>query len=187
CDPCRAKPECCRDRECKHGSKQQTHDGSNESSSNQSSSGGSIAPAAFGRLLLRPPRRSLLPLRGGTLRVRRLTWLPTGGGEGARRIIHQPFDPQQGISATLGENRRAPSFRGAILFGFGYDWPAGRARDPRDGSQFHPLVGIGHDLVPSLRRQRSAGHLVHGLVIIIAEPNSTDEIAGVADEPGVAV
>src|SRR5207237_2779928 len=155
--------------------------GSNERSSNQSSSGGSIAPAAFGRLLLRPPRRSLLPLRG-TLRVRRLTRLPTGGGEDARRIIHQSFDPQQGISAALGENRRATSFRGAILFGVRYHWPAGRAQDPRDGSQFHTLVGIGHDLVPSLRRQRSAGHLVHGLVVVIAEPDSTDEIAGVADE-----
>ncbi len=41
--------------------------------------------------------------------------------------------------------------------------------------------------MPGLRRQRSAGHLVHGGVIVVAEPDAADHVAGEADEPGVAI
>src|SRR5262249_58941975 len=33
----------------------------------------------------------------------------------------------------------------------------------------------------------AAGHLMHRLVIVIAEPNAANEIAGVADKPGITV
>ena len=44
-----------------------------------------------------------------------------------------------------------------------------------------------HDVVPGLRRQRAAGHAVGRRVVVIAVPDRAGEVAGVADEPGVAV
>ena len=46
---------------------------------------------------------------------------------------------------------------------------------------------IVHDVVPRHRRQRAAGHAIGRLVVVIAEPDAADEIAGVAHEPGVAI
>src|SRR5262249_59491214 len=44
-----------------------------------------------------------------------------------------------------------------------------------------------HDRVPRHRRQRPAGHAVERRVVIVAEPHAAHEVAGVADEPGIAV
>src|SRR5262249_60969607 len=46
---------------------------------------------------------------------------------------------------------------------------------------------IRHDLVPGHCRERATGHLMHGLVVVIAEPDAADHVPGVAHEPGVAV
>src|SRR5690349_16512499 len=45
---------------------------------------------------------------------------------------------------------------------------------------------IGHDVVPWRRRQRAAGHPFGWRIIVVAHPNGADEIARVADKPGVA-
>src|SRR5262249_56696938 len=41
--------------------------------------------------------------------------------------------------------------------------------------------------MPGLRGKRATGHLMHRLVIVIAEPNAANEIAGVADKPRITV
>src|SRR5215469_14520993 len=41
--------------------------------------------------------------------------------------------------------------------------------------------------MPGLCGKRAAGHLMHRLVIVIAEPNAANEIAGVANKPGITV
>ncbi len=46
---------------------------------------------------------------------------------------------------------------------------------------------IGHDLVPRHCRERATSHLVHGGVVIIAEPNAADHVAGEGHEPRVAI
>ena len=48
-------------------------------------------------------------------------------------------------------------------------------------------MGIGHDLVPSLSGERAAGHLMHDRIIVVSEPHTTHEIAGVTDEPRIAI
>src|SRR5262249_58503100 len=45
----------------------------------------------------------------------------------------------------------------------------------------------GHDLVPGHCRERATGHLVHDLVVVVAEPDAADHVAGEPYEPGVAV
>ena len=44
-----------------------------------------------------------------------------------------------------------------------------------------------HDVVPGLGRQRAAGQAVGRRVVVVAVPDPAHEVAGVADEPGVAV
>src|SRR4029450_10945659 len=46
---------------------------------------------------------------------------------------------------------------------------------------------ITHDVVPGHRGQRAAGHAIHDLIVLIAEPDAADEIARITHEPGVAV
>src|SRR4051794_35218343 len=48
-------------------------------------------------------------------------------------------------------------------------------------------MGVGHDLVPSHRRERAARHPVGGTVVIVAEPDAADEVARVAHKPSIAV
>src|SRR6202043_2368358 len=49
------------------------------------------------------------------------------------------------------------------------------------------LVGRDHDVVPGLGRQRAAGHAVGRRIIVVAVPDRAGEVAGIADEPGVAI
>src|SRR5271165_3011393 len=51
----------------------------------------------------------------------------------------------------------------------------------------HTLMRGFHDAAPYLNRQAAAGRLLHGRGIVIAEPDAGHEVAGVTDEPGVAV
>src|SRR5215471_13127280 len=44
---------------------------------------------------------------------------------------------------------------------------------------------IGHDVVPCRRWQRAASHALGWRIIVIAHPNGADEIARIADEPGI--
>src|SRR5687768_9172565 len=46
---------------------------------------------------------------------------------------------------------------------------------------------IAHDRLPGHGRQRAAGHAISRAVVVVADPNATDNVAAVADEPGVAV
>src|SRR5205807_2405961 len=48
-------------------------------------------------------------------------------------------------------------------------------------------LGTPHDVVPRHRRQRSAGHALGRRVVVVADPDAADVIAGEPDEPGVAV
>src|SRR6516164_11042476 len=52
--------------------------------------------------------------------------------------------------------------------------------------QLNALMRIGHDVVPCRCRQRAAGHPLGWGIIVVAHPNGADEIAGIADEPGIA-
>ena len=45
---------------------------------------------------------------------------------------------------------------------------------------------VDHDVVPDMRGQRAAGHVAHLRAVVIADPDATDIMRGVADEPGVA-
>src|SRR6185436_19965061 len=49
------------------------------------------------------------------------------------------------------------------------------------------LVSIVHGGAPDHRRQRAAGHAIGRAVVVVADPNAGDEIAGVADKPSVAI
>ena len=60
-------------------------------------------------------------------------------------------------------------------------WPAGQRL------QFNPLMRICHDIMPGGGGQSAAGHFLHWRVVVIAEPDRADIIAGEADEPGVLV
>ena len=53
--------------------------------------------------------------------------------------------------------------------------------------QLDALVRMSHDLLPGHRRQRAAGHAVGRLIVVVAEPDAGDVVAGEADEPGVAI
>src|SRR5690606_10353717 len=46
---------------------------------------------------------------------------------------------------------------------------------------------LAHEGDPDLRGQASAGHPLHRLEVVIADPHADHEIAGEADEPGVAI
>jgi hypothetical protein len=48
-------------------------------------------------------------------------------------------------------------------------------------------MGVFHDVVPSLRGQCAAGHILHRRGVIITIPNGANVIAGVANEPGIRV
>src|SRR4029079_2817510 len=76
-----------------------------------------------------------------------------------------------------------------------------RAR-ARQRQRLLALMRVDHDVVPDMRGQRAAGHVAHlrAVVIdyhdadpvsdfravVIADPDATDIMRGVADEPGVA-
>src|SRR5207248_6248291 len=45
----------------------------------------------------------------------------------------------------------------------------------------------GHEIAPDLRRDRSAADLAERLVVVAANPDADDEVAGKADEQGVAI
>src|SRR6185503_8167825 len=49
------------------------------------------------------------------------------------------------------------------------------------------LMRIGHDLLPRHSGQRAAGHAVGRRVIVVAVPDAGDVVAGVTDEPRIAV
>ena len=48
-------------------------------------------------------------------------------------------------------------------------------------------VGVGHELLPGDGRQRAAGQVVGRVVVVVAEPDGGDVVAGEAAEPGVAI
>src|SRR5512134_39352 len=60
-------------------------------------------------------------------------------------------------------------------------------REPRYGRDVHVAVRDRHEGVPGLGRQQAAGDVVHRAEVVVAHPDAGDELAGVADEPGVAI
>src|SRR5206468_2131167 len=50
----------------------------------------------------------------------------------------------------------------------------------------YPLMRTTHEARPDFDRQAAAGRLLGRRGIVVAEPDAGDEMAGVADEPGVA-
>src|SRR3546814_37758 len=56
----------------------------------------------------------------------------------------------------------------------------------RQRALWQPLEPAPHDAAPELRRQRSAGHLVHRRGIVVAEPYAGHQLGREADEPSVA-
>ena len=63
----------------------------------------------------------------------------------------------------------------------------GRRIEIRDRLQRDAGMRGRHHLVPGLRRQRAAGHLVGRGEVVIAEPDAANEVAGEAHEPGIAI
>src|SRR5262249_41280113 len=104
---------------------------------------------------------------------------------------HQPLDADQRVGSALGENGRwTAGCYIAVFFAFRHHWAAHRRRlraKSGNGFKFDALVRIGHDLVPGHCRERATGHLVHDLVVVVAEPDAADHVAGEPYEPGVAV
>ena len=89
------------------------------------------------------------------------------------------------LLSTVGRGGGAAGFR----FDFGDGRLQSRRRHRHAGQLFDldALVRVFHDVVPGHRRQRAAGHAVGRGVVVVAEPDAADEIAGVAHEPGIAV
>src|SRR3954452_18255802 len=116
-------------------------------------------------------RGGRLPLAGGceraaTLRRHALRIGFVAGyiacGKRAGSIVHQPLDPHKDVGSLAGEDWwplwhfgvRALRFRSAIA-------GDGRRRaEARDRLELDALVRVGHDVVPSLRRECTAGHTI---------------------------
>src|SRR6476619_2009268 len=47
-------------------------------------------------------------------------------------------------------------------------------------------MGAAHEAGPDFNRQAAAGRLPGRRGIVVAEPDAGDEVAGIADEPGIA-
>src|SRR5215831_14746440 len=62
----------------------------------------------------------------------------------------------------------------------------GRGRKSRQRGDRHALMGGLHEPRPDIDRQAAAGRLLGRGGIVVAEPDPGDEVAGIADEPGVA-
>src|SRR5262245_9878844 len=62
----------------------------------------------------------------------------------------------------------------------------GRGRKSRQRCDRHALMGGLHEPRPDIDRQAAAGRLLGRGGIVVAEPDPGDEVAGIADEPGVA-
>ena len=62
----------------------------------------------------------------------------------------------------------------------------GAVGTPGQWFQFDALMRVSHDRAPGHAGQRAAGHAVGRRVIVVAHPDAADEVAGIADEPGVA-
>ena len=79
---------------------------------------------------------------------------------------------------------------GSLLAARGRDLRRGRrraGRNARNVLHLDALMRIGHDLLPGHAGQRAAGHAVGRRVVVIAVPDAGNIVAGVADEPGVAI
>src|SRR5262249_28652015 len=62
----------------------------------------------------------------------------------------------------------------------------GGARQSRKPADRHAMMGDPHNARPDVDRQAAAGRLLGRRRIVITHPNACDEMAGIADEPGVA-
>ena len=140
----------------------------------------------------RCPRRSPRPLRA-LRRAGAMSVAPAAArarGERARGVVHHALDAQQDVDARLVSTSGAAAPVGAAGARRSRDRRrgAGRAgRDAGDRLELDALVRIGHDLAARSCRQRAAGHAVGRRVVVVAEPDAADEVAGEADEPGVAI
>src|SRR3984957_5590003 len=106
-------------------------------------------------------------------------------------IVEHFLHANQNIRTTFGQDRRRPRLGVRNL---------GRASRGASNSRrflagaytgdlfdLDALMRHGHDVVPCLRRQRTAGHAVGRRIIVIAVPDRAGEVAGISDEPGVAI
>ena len=111
--------------------------------------------------------------------VPRSPWMPS------RRTI-VPRIARVPVSITSGTPRTmlAPAAGGDVLAGSVFR-PPGR---PEPGAcPWRERCGPGKEVAPDLRRQVAAHDLVHGRVVVVADPDPDDQIGGEADEPGVPV
>src|SRR3954452_20817194 len=92
-------------------------------------------------------------------------------GKRAGSFVHQPLDPHKDVGSLPGEDWWPLRHFGVRALGFRSAIARDRRRraEARDRLELDALVRVGHDVVPSLRRERTAGHPVGRGIVVITE------------------